>query len=48
MARENPYSNIGKKCNLCLMGKYFIICKPETYTLIKRNELVHAGMQTNF
>ena len=42
MARANSYSNIGKKCNLCIMEKYFIICKPETCTLNKRNELASA------
>lgn len=47
MARANPYSNIGKKCNLCIMEKYFIICKPETCTLNKRNELASACRHAN-
>jgi len=34
------YSNVTKKCNLCLWEKYFIICKPEMSTLNNRNELV--------
>ena len=33
------YSNVTKKCNLCLCEKYFIICKPEMSTLNNRNEL---------
>jgi hypothetical protein len=47
MARANSYSNIGKKCNLCIMEKYFIICKPETCTLNKRNELASACRHAN-
>ena len=47
MARATPYSNIGKKCNLCIMEKYFIICKPETCTLNKRNELASACRHAN-
>ena len=35
------YSNVTKKCNLCLWEKYFIICKPEMSTLNNRNELKH-------
>lgn len=34
------YSNITKRCNLCLYEKYMIICHPEMCTLNKRNELV--------
>ena len=33
------YSNVNKKCNLCLWEKYFIICQPNTATLSKRSEL---------
>ena len=33
------YSNVNKKCNLCLWEKYFIICKPEMSTLNRRNEM---------
>ena len=47
MARANSYSNIGKKCNLCIMEKYFIICKPKTCTLNKRNELASAWRHAN-
>ena len=37
--QARSYSNINKKCNLCLCEKYFIICKPEMSTLNQRNEL---------
>ena len=42
MARARPYSNVTKKCNLCITEKFFIICKPGTGTLNKRNELASA------
>ena len=47
MGRAKTYSNMGKKCNLCLMEKYFIICKPETCSLNKRNELASACRHAN-
>ena len=34
------YSNVSKRCNLCLWEKYFIICKPEMPTLNNRSELI--------
>ena len=34
------YSNVTKKCNLCLWEKYYIICRPDLATLNSRNELV--------
>ena len=37
--QARSYSNVNKKCNLCLWEKYFIICKPEMSTLNRRNEL---------
>ena len=37
--QARSYSNINKKCNLCLCEKYFIICKPEMSTLNHRNEM---------
>ena len=47
MARASVYSNKTKRCNLCTMEKYFILCKPGAGTLNKRNELAsacrHAG-----
>lgn len=38
--RCKPYSNISKKCNLCLCEKFIIICHPEECTLNRRSELV--------
>ena len=38
--QARSYSNVSRKCNLCLWEKYFIICKPEMCTLNFRNELV--------
>ena len=35
-----PYSNISKKCNLCLYEKFIIICKIELCSLNRRNELM--------
>lgn len=34
------YTNMTKKCNLCIAEKYYIICKPELASLNKRTELV--------
>ena len=36
------YSNVTKKCNLCLSEKYYIICRPNMATLNNRNELVSS------
>ena len=33
------YSNVNKRCSLCLWEKFFILCRPETSTLNRRNEL---------
>ena len=38
--QARSYSNITKKCNLCLWEKFFILCKPEMSTLNSRNELI--------
>ena len=46
MARAKPYSNITKRCNLCITEKFFIICKPGVGTLNKRNELASACRHT--
>ena len=40
------YSNVTKKCNLCLWEKYYIICRPNMATLNNRNELVSIKLQT--
>ena len=38
--QARSYSNVTKRCNLCLWEKYFIICKPEMSTLNIRSELI--------
>ena len=40
LAKARAYSNLSKRCNLCIEGKYFIITHPQMATLNKRNELV--------
>lgn len=39
LAKCKSFSLGSKKCNLCIMEKYFIICKPQMATLNHRNEL---------
>ena len=36
LRKSKPYNNKSRKCNLCLLEKYYIICKPEIGTLNKR------------
>ena len=38
--QAQSYSNISKRCNLCLWEKYFIIYKPDMSTLNNRSELI--------
>ena len=40
MGKAKPYSNVTKKCNLCLLEKYLIICHSNKATLNKKSELV--------
>ncbi len=40
VTKAQPYSNITKRCNLCLAEKYYIINKPAMATLNKRSELI--------
>ena len=42
-----PYSNISKKCTLCLNEKFIIICKKELCSLNSRNELASSGTHRN-
>ena len=42
-----PYSNISKKCNLCLNEKFIIICKKEMGSLNRRNELATSCPHRN-
>ena len=37
--QARSYSNVSKRCNLCLWEKFFILCRPEMSTLNSRNEL---------
>ena len=37
--QARSYSNVTKRCNLCLWEKFFILCRPEMSTLNSRNEL---------
>ena len=39
IAQAQPYNNKTKKCNLCLLEKLYIICKPHLATINKRQEL---------
>ena len=42
-----PFNPASNRCNLCLWEKYFIICKPELYSLNKRNELITSCRHAN-
>ena len=42
-----PYSNISKKCNLCLYEKFIIICNKELWSLNRRNELASSCPHRN-
>ena len=42
VSKAKPYSTSSKRCNLCIEEKYFIIYRPETSSLNKRNELLSA------
>ena len=42
LKQAQSYNSATKRCNLCIMEKYFIMCKPSMATLNKRNELVTA------
>ena len=38
--QARSYSNVSKRCNLCLWENFFIICRPKMSTLNVRNELI--------
>ena len=42
-----PYSNINKKCSLCLNEKFIIICKKELCSLNRKNELASSCPHRN-
>ena len=39
-AKAKAYTNLIKRCNLCVTDKFFLITKPHMATLNKRNELI--------
>ena len=49
LGKAQSYSNQTKKCNLCLLEKFFIICHPDKATLNKKSELIsHCGHMSKF
>ena len=42
LGHAKAYSNTTKRCNLCILEKYFIICHSELATLNKRTELINC------
>ena len=40
LCRPPPYSNVTKRCNLCIAEKFHILCKSGNATLNKRNGLI--------
>ena len=40
LAKAKPYTNKTKRCNLCILEKFFIIYHPELSTLNKKSELI--------
>ena len=47
LGKAFPYSNITKRCNLCILEKWYIICKKDMATLNKKNELVSRCPHAN-
>ena len=47
LGRARAYSNSTKKCNICTLEKYYIICHPELATLNKRSELANGCRHAN-
>lgn len=43
LTRARAYSNLTKRCNLCITEKFFIICYPQMASLNKRSELVSSS-----
>ena len=39
MARARPYSNVTKRCNLCITEKFYIMCKLGAGTLKKKKSM---------
>ena len=47
LCKSKPYSNVTKRCDLCISEKYYIICEPSLATLNKRNELLSKCRHTS-
>ena len=47
LGHARPYDNISKKCNLCILEKYYIICQSDLASLNKRNEIVNKCRHQN-
>ena len=45
--RAQAYSNATKRCRLCTLEKYYIICKRELATINKRSELANTCRHAN-
>ena len=40
LCHASHYTNVRKRCNLCIAEKYYIICQPQSAILNKCNELI--------
>ena len=47
LGRATPYNNRTKKCNLCILEKYYILCHPDKSTLNQRCGLVSSCRHIN-
>lgn len=47
LSEARPYSNMFKKCNLCILEKFYILFRPELATLNKRSELFSSCRHRN-
>ena len=47
LKKGKPYSNVSKKCSLCLNEKFIIICQKELCSLNRRNELASSCPHRN-
>ena len=45
--KAQAYSNATKRCKLCTLEKFYIICKQELATLNKRTELANTCRHAN-
>ena len=49
LCRAPHYSNVTKRCNLCIAETFHILCKPRNATWTNETDwLLSAGMKTNF